>query len=112
MYGQMCVLVAVAILEEIVWHLQISNICFSQKRIVAHGLLVILVTYVLASWILCFVSCIMKTCLFKITPLNSLLYRITGVYIIFLFLHKHIDCGYSLEPPWQGGSIKYPQSIF
>ena len=23
----------------------------------------------------------------------------TGVYIIFLFLLKNIDCGYSLEPP-------------
>ena len=36
----------------------------------------------------------------------------TGVYIIFLFLLKNIDCGYSLEPPRQGGSNKYPQSMF
>ena len=28
----------------------------------------------------------------------------TGVYIIFLFLLKNIDCGYSLEPPRRGGS--------
>ena len=36
----------------------------------------------------------------------------TGVYIIFLILHKNIDCGYSLEPPRQGGSNEYPQSMF
>ena len=36
----------------------------------------------------------------------------TGVYITFLFLHKNIDCGYSLESPCQGGSNKYPESVF
>ena len=36
----------------------------------------------------------------------------TGVYIIFLFLLKNIDCGYLLEPPHQGCSNKYPQSMF
>ena len=37
----------------------------------------------------------------------------TGVYIIcFLFLLKNIDCGYSFEPPRQGGSNEYPQSMF
>ena len=36
----------------------------------------------------------------------------TGVYINFLFLLKNIDCGYSFEPPFQGGSNKYPQSVF
>ena len=36
----------------------------------------------------------------------------TGVYIIFLFLLKNIDCGYSLEPPRRGGSNEYPQSMF
>ena len=37
----------------------------------------------------------------------------TGVYIIiFLFLLKNIDCGYSLEPPGRGGSNGYPQSVF
>ena len=25
---------------------------------------------------------------------------------------QFIDCGYSLEPPWWGGSIEYPQSMF
>ena len=25
---------------------------------------------------------------------------------------KNIDCWYSLEPPWRGGSNEYPQSMF
>ena len=29
-----------------------------------------------------------------------------------LILLKHIDCGYSLEPPCRGGSNEYPQSMF
>ena len=24
----------------------------------------------------------------------------------------NVDCGYLLEPPWQGGSNEYPQSMF
>ena len=24
----------------------------------------------------------------------------------------NINCGYSLEPPWRGGSNEYPQSMF
>ena len=36
----------------------------------------------------------------------------TGVYIIFLISAQKIDCGYSLEPPLQGGSNEYPQSMF
>ena len=32
--------------------------------------------------------------------------------IIFIFLLKNIDCGYSLEPPRRGGSNEYPQSMF
>ena len=36
----------------------------------------------------------------------------TGVYIIFLISGQNIDCGYSLEPPRQGGSNEYPQSMF
>ena len=35
-----------------------------------------------------------------------------GVYIIFLFLLKNINCWYSLDPPRQGGSNEYPQSMF
>ena len=25
---------------------------------------------------------------------------------------QNVVCGYSLEPPWQGGSNEYPQSMF
>ena len=32
--------------------------------------------------------------------------------LLFLFLLKNIDCGYSLEPHRQGGSNVYPQSMF
>ena len=32
--------------------------------------------------------------------------------IFFLFLLKTIDCGFLLELPRQGGSNKYPQSVF
>ena len=35
-----------------------------------------------------------------------------GCTLFFLFLLKNIDCGYTLEPPRQGGSNKYPQSMF
>ena len=31
---------------------------------------------------------------------------------IFSIYAKNIDCGYSLEPPWQSGSNKSQQSIF
>ena len=34
----------------------------------------------------------------------------TGVYKIFFLLKT--DCGYSLEPPGQGGSNEYQQSMF
>ena len=34
------------------------------------------------------------------------------ILIFFIFLFKNIDCGYSLEPPWRGGSNEYPQSMF
>ena len=35
-----------------------------------------------------------------------------GVYLFFLFLIQNIICMYSLEPPQQGGSNVYPQSMF
>ena len=51
---------------------------------------------------------ITKTCLYNFDPLKPHFYTVklgfTGVYIIFLFLLKNIDCGYSLEPPRRGGS--------
>ena len=31
---------------------------------------------------------------------------------IFYTSAQNIDCGYSLEPPWRGGSNEYPQSMF
>ena len=32
-------------------------------------------------------------------------------YDIFHVSAKNIDCGYSLESPWRGGSNEYPQSM-
>ena len=50
------------------------------------------------------------------TPLKPHFYIVklgfTGVYIIFIFLLKNIDCGYSLEPPRRGCSNEYLQSMF
>ena len=62
-------------------------------------------------------SCIIaKTCLYNFDPLKPHFYIVklglTRVYIIFLFLLKNKDCGYSLEPPRRGGSNEYPQSMF
>ena len=34
------------------------------------------------------------------------------ILVVFIFLLKNIDCGYSLEPPRRGGSNEYPQSMF
>ena len=31
---------------------------------------------------------------------------------IFHTSAQNIDCRYLLEPPWQGGSKEYPQSMF
>ena len=31
---------------------------------------------------------------------------------IFHISSQNIDCGYSLEMPWRGGSNEYPQSMF
>ena len=46
---------------------------------------------------------ITKTYLYNFYPLKPHFHIVklgfTGVYIIFLFLLKNIDCGYSLEPP-------------
>ena len=36
----------------------------------------------------------------------------TGICIIFLFWLRNIDYGYWLEPPPQGGSNNYTQSMF
>ena len=34
------------------------------------------------------------------------------MFDIFLIFAQNIDCGYTLEPPRQGGSNEYPQSMF
>ena len=39
----------------------------------------------------------------KFSDKNSIIYHISA---------QNIDCGYPLEPPPQGGSNKYPQSMF
>ena len=61
-------------------------------------------------------SLIRKTCPCNIYPLKSHFYIVklgfVGVYLFFLFLLQNIDCEYSLEPPRQGGSNMYPQSMF
>ena len=58
---------------------------------------------------------ITKTCLYNFEPLKPHFYIVklgfTGVYNIFLFLLKNINCGYSLEPPRRGGSNEYPESM-
>ena len=59
---------------------------------------------------------ITKTCLYNFDPLKPPFYTVklafAGVYINFLISAQKIDCGYSLEPPRQSGSKKYPQSMF
>ena len=54
--------------------------------------------------------------LLHVDPRKPLIYLVklgfTGVYIIFLFLLRNIDCGYSLELPRRGGSNEYPQSVY
>ena len=59
---------------------------------------------------------ITKTCLYSFDPLKPHFYIVklgfTGVYIIFLFLLRNINCGYSLESPHRGDSNEYPQSMF
>ena len=60
---------------------------------------------------------ITKTYLYNFDPLDpTFIYIVnlgsTGVYIIFLISAQNIDCGYSLEPPRQGGSNEYPQCMF
>ena len=58
--------------------------------------------------------CIMKTCLYNFDPLNPHFYIVKLYTLFFLFLLKNIYmyCGYSLEPPRQDNSNKYPQSMF
>ena len=61
------------------------------------------------------VGLITKTYLYNFDPLKPHFYIVklgfTGVYISFFISSQNIDCGYSLEPPRQGGSNEYPQSM-
>ena len=59
-------------------------------------------------------STITKTSLFKYTEnfTNKTENFHTKVLRFIIFLLKNIDCGYLLEPPRRGGSIKYPQCMF
>ena len=61
-------------------------------------------------------SNITKTRLYNFDPLKPHFYIVklgfTGVYIIFLISTQNIDCGFSLEPPHQGGSNEYQQFMF
>ena len=47
----------------------------------------------------------------KISPLKTESFQIK-ISDIFHISAQNIDCGYSLEPPWRGGSNEYPQSTF
>ena len=59
--------------------------------------------------------CITKTRLFKytenFTTKKNEIFQ-TKNSDIFHISVQNIDCGYSLEPPHQGSSNKYPQSMF
>ena len=50
-----------------------------------------------------------------LTPLNPTFilqnWGLQGYTIVFFFLLKNIDCGYSLEPPRRGSSNEYTQSL-
>ena len=46
---------------------------------------------------------------FHLQKLNIFGYKNSDIFHISA---QNIDCGYSLEPPWRGGSNEYPQSIF
>ena len=38
--------------------------------------------------------------------------KFDNLQLLFLFFAQNIDCGYTLEPPRQGGSNEYPKSMF
>ena len=59
-------------------------------------------------------NAITKTCLFKY--IENFTIKKENFQIknsdIFHISAQIMDCGYSLEPPWRGGSNEYPQSMF
>ena len=61
----------------------------------------------------CLQVCITKTYLFKYTEnfiTENENFQIK-ILILFKFLLKNIDYGYTLEPPHRGGSNEYPQTV-
>ena len=47
-----------------------------------------------------------------ISPLKTENFQLKKKSDIFQISAQNIDCGYSLEPPWQSSSNEYPQSMF
>ena len=47
--------------------------------------------------------------IFKVVKNEKFQYKMFAIFLIFA---QNIDCGYTLEPPRQGGSNEYPQSMF
>ena len=50
-----------------------------------------------------------NTVIFKVVKNEIFHYKSFDIFLIFA---QNIDCGYTLEPPRQGGSNEYPQSMF
>ena len=50
--------------------------------------------------------------IYKISPPKPEKFQIKKKSDIFHISAQNIDCGYSLEPPRQGGSNEYPQYMF
>ena len=75
-----------------------------KKGIISMGMLILSYTIIL------------KTCPYNFDPLKPDFYIVklgfAGVYIIFLISAQNIDCRYLLEPPCQGSSNEYQQSMF
>ena len=47
--------------------------------------------------------------IFQVVKNENVQWKFTYTFLIFA---QNIDCGYTLEPPRQGGSNEYPQSMF
>ena len=47
-----------------------------------------------------------------IIPPDTTLFCTKNLFVFFLFFHKNIYCGYSLEAPQWGASNEYPQYMF
>ena len=46
-----------------------------------------------------------------LTTLEITVYCMGNIQCILLIFAQNIDCGYLLDPPRQGGSNEYPQSM-